>query len=172
MMMTNNRILVQLQCCGKEEKEHFIKKMFGVFIFIEDTGVARWVPFVSAGMGECQSEDSFVCFGAKPTQKACTRGFLRERKKMPTNKVPGQSAEVEEIQRSEKGGCRERSLSLYTRRPGRPNESACLVAVSEFRDSHRFIENHTIVSIFFPFCAFCSSLLPLSRLCMLCLVCL
>ena len=32
------------------------------------------------GMGKCQSEDSFFCFGAKPTQRACMRDFLRGRK--------------------------------------------------------------------------------------------
>ena len=31
------------------------------------------------GVSKCQSEDSFVCFGAKPTQRACARDFLRDR---------------------------------------------------------------------------------------------
>ena len=44
-------------------------------------------------MGERQPEDSFVCFGAKPTQKACARDFLRNRKKTRKGEVPGQSTE-------------------------------------------------------------------------------
>ena len=45
--------------------------------------------FVSAGVGvgEWQSEDSFVCFGAKSTQRACVRDFLRDRKKTRDGKV-------------------------------------------------------------------------------------
>ena len=35
----------------------------------------------SVGVGERQLEDSFVGFGAKPTQRACARDFLRVRKK-------------------------------------------------------------------------------------------
>ena len=35
----------------------------------------------SVGVEVCQSEDSFVCFGAKPTQRACVRDFLRDQKK-------------------------------------------------------------------------------------------
>ena len=49
-----------------------------------------WV-FVSVGVGECQSEDSFVCFDAKPTQRASARDLLRDRKKTREGKVPGQS---------------------------------------------------------------------------------
>ena len=30
----------------------------------------------SVGVGERQSLDSFVCFCAKPTQRACARGLL------------------------------------------------------------------------------------------------
>ena len=33
------------------------------------------------GVGKCQSEDSVVCFGAKPTQRACVRDFPRDRKR-------------------------------------------------------------------------------------------
>ena len=33
------------------------------------------------GVGECQSEDPFVCFGVKPTQRACARDLPLDRKK-------------------------------------------------------------------------------------------
>ena len=33
--------------------------------------VTRWVAFISVAVGKCQSEDSFVCFGVKPTHRAC-----------------------------------------------------------------------------------------------------
>ena len=36
---------------------------------------------VGVGVDERQSDDYFVCFGAKPTQRACARNFLRDRKK-------------------------------------------------------------------------------------------
>ena len=45
--------------------------------------------FVSVGVGECWSEYSFVCFGPKPTQKACARDFLRDQKQLREGKVPG-----------------------------------------------------------------------------------
>ena len=51
--------------------------------------------FVSVGVGisECQSEDSFIRFGAKATQTACSRDFLRDWKKTRKGNVPGQSTE-------------------------------------------------------------------------------
>ena len=33
------------------------------------------------GVGECQSEDPFVCFGAKPTQRACAQDTPRDQEK-------------------------------------------------------------------------------------------
>ena len=42
---------------------------------------------MGVGVGEHQSEDSFVCFGAKPTQRACAQDFLRDRKKTRKGKV-------------------------------------------------------------------------------------
>ena len=61
--------------------------------------------FVSMGVGvsEYQSKDSFVCFGAKPTQRACARDFLRDRKKTREGKVPGQSTEESSQQKSGEG---------------------------------------------------------------------
>ena len=35
-----------------------------------------------------QSEDSFVCFGAKPTEKASALHFLQDRKKTRKGKAP------------------------------------------------------------------------------------
>ena len=43
------------------------------------------------GVGERPSEDSFVSFGAKTTQRACTRDFLRDREN--TKKRQGPRAE-------------------------------------------------------------------------------
>ena len=36
---------------------------------------------VGVGVGDCQSKDPFLCFGAKPTQRACTRDLPRDRKR-------------------------------------------------------------------------------------------
>ena len=47
----------------------------------------------SVDVGERQSEDSFVCFGAKPTQRVRMRDFLRDRKKTRKDKVPEQSTD-------------------------------------------------------------------------------
>ena len=91
---------------------------------------------VGVGVGERQSEDSFVCFGTKPTQWACARDFPRDRKKTRKGKVPKQSTEVGERRRSEKGGCRARRWDLWAQMPGQPtreDESVFLVAVWEFR---------------------------------------
>ena len=74
--------------------------------------------FVSVGVGvdELQSEESFVCFGAKPTQRACARDFLRGRKMTRKCKVPGHSTE-ERSERQlwwyEKGDCRASSRDLW-----------------------------------------------------------
>ena len=65
--------------------------------------MAQWVAFVSVGVGECQSEDSLVCFGAKPTQRACTWDFQRDQKKMREGKVPGQPTEESSQQKSGEG---------------------------------------------------------------------
>ena len=55
-----------------------------------DWFVAQCWAFVSVGVGECQSEDSFVCFGVKPTQRACMWDLLWDRKRMREGKVPEQ----------------------------------------------------------------------------------
>ena len=52
------------------------------------------------GVGECQSEDPFVCFGAKPTQRACVRDLPRDRKKTREGKVPEQNRTVNRIGQS------------------------------------------------------------------------
>ena len=51
------------------------------------------VGFGSVGVDERQSEDSFVWFGAKPTQRACARNFPRDCKKTRKSKDPEQSTE-------------------------------------------------------------------------------
>ena len=47
--------------------------------------------FVYVGVDLCQSEDHFVCFGVKPTQRACARDYLRDRKRTREGKVPEQN---------------------------------------------------------------------------------
>ena len=53
--------------------------------------VTRWVAFVSLGVGASQGIP-FVCFGAKPTQKACARDLPRDRKRTKEGRSQGQSA--------------------------------------------------------------------------------
>ena len=48
-------------------------------------------------VGKCQSEDSSVCFGAKPTQRACTRDFPRDRKRTREGRPESQQMWTEEI---------------------------------------------------------------------------
>ena len=43
------------------------------------------------GVSECQSEDPFVCFGVKPTQRACAQDLPRDRKRTREGKVPEQN---------------------------------------------------------------------------------
>ena len=59
------------------------------------TNVARCWAFFSldVGVSECQSEDSFICFGAKPTQRACVRDFSHDWKKTREGKVPERTEE-------------------------------------------------------------------------------
>ena len=51
------------------------------------------------GVGKCQSEDSFVCFGVKPTQRAYARDLLRGRNRTregrsPTEQIRRRNREV------------------------------------------------------------------------------
>ena len=66
--------------------------------------------FVSVGVSVYQSADSFVCFGAKPTQMACVLDFLRDRKKTKKGEVPGQSTEEGSQQKSGKVKVRKKRL--------------------------------------------------------------
>ena len=66
--------------------------------------VRRCWEFISVGVGKCQSKDSFVCYGANPTQRGCARDFPRDwmmregrsqsQEKESEHKRPGQSTEV------------------------------------------------------------------------------
>ena len=82
--------------------------------------------FVSVGVDECQSEDSFVCFGKKPTQRTCARDILGDRKKTREGKVPEQSTEETSQQNTGKGD-REKRL---------PSEESGPVALKN-QDSQR-----------------------------------
>ena len=92
-------------------------------------GTMASIHSVGVGVSERQSEDSFVCFVAKPTQRACVRDFLRDRKK--TMKAISQSSEPWGVSNSqEKATVRERRLlksapeekswDLWTQKPGQP----------------------------------------------------
>ena len=146
---------------------------------------------VGVGVGECQSEDSFVCFGTKPTQRVCARDFLCDRKKTRKSKVVNrrkQSTEVGRWRRSEKGSRLARSWNLWIQKPGQPtreDESAVLVACVGISLGYTLViarcteKTHKSVTNF-SFLAFGANPSPCllvllffhSRLCMLCLVCL
>ena len=49
---------------------------------------------VGMGVDERHSEDSFVCFGAKPTRSAFAGDFLRDWKKMRKCKVSEQKIDM------------------------------------------------------------------------------
>ena len=61
------------------------------------------------GVGARQSDDSFICFGAKTTQRACVRDLQRDRKKSRKGKITEENREklvtVRERRQLEKGGC-------------------------------------------------------------------
>ena len=47
-----------------------------IYIYIYDTMLG----IRCLGAGGCQSEDPFVCFGTKPTERACVRDLPRDQK--------------------------------------------------------------------------------------------
>ena len=47
-------------------------------------------------VGKCQSEDSFVYFGAKPTQRDCARDFPRDRKRTREGRSQSQQKRTEQ----------------------------------------------------------------------------
>ena len=74
-------------------------------------GAVVGIRFLGVGVGECQSEDSVVCFGAKPTRRAYERDFLKDRKKTRKGKVPGQSTDSSQRQSGDgKATVRERRV--------------------------------------------------------------
>ena len=70
----------------------------GGAISSNEENVRRCWAFVSVGVGECQS-DSFVCFGAKPTQRTCSQEEDEEAK-VPEQNRRRQSAEESSQQKS------------------------------------------------------------------------
>ena len=99
---------------------------------------------VGVGVGEHQSEDSFVCFGTKPTQRACMQYFLQDRKKTRKSKVPEQRTDWS-LQQSGKGNSQRQVATevegwdLWTQKPGQPvqeDESVLQVAVWKFFGVH------------------------------------
>ena len=52
--------------------------------------------FISVGVGKCQSEDSLVCFGAKPTQRTSTQNFPFDRKRTRVGRPQSQEKEAEQ----------------------------------------------------------------------------
>ena len=61
------------------------KKLVFKYLRLLETRNLLWhdvgIRCVGVGVGKYQSEDSFVCFGAKLTQRACARDFPRDRKR-------------------------------------------------------------------------------------------
>ena len=55
-------------------------KRIKLFIRVTVDYVTLWGASVSLYVRGCQSENLFVCFGAKPPQRACTRDLPRDRK--------------------------------------------------------------------------------------------
>ena len=65
--------------------------------------------FVYVSVGVCQSEDTVVCFGAKPTQRACARDYLRDRKMTREGRTKEDIEQKKTVYR--KGQTREESRS-------------------------------------------------------------
>ena len=63
------------------------------------------IRFCGCGCG-CQSEDPFVCFGAKPTQRACARDLPRDRKRTEQSRTE-ESRERKKKQQSTELGSRQ-----------------------------------------------------------------
>ena len=64
--------------------------------------MTQWVVFIS--VGECQSEEHFICLSTKTTQRACARGVTQDRKRTRESKVPEQD-------RTEEGSQQERAVN-------------------------------------------------------------
>ena len=96
-------IIIEALRIIQKDKDKRVNKVLGKYC------VVRWWAFVSVGVGEFQLENSFVCFGAKPTQRACARVFQGNRKKTRKGKIPEQKrvelATVRGRQRSDSGSC-------------------------------------------------------------------
>ena len=70
--------------------------------------------FVGVRVSECQLQDTFVCFGAKRTQSACLRDFLRNWKFTREGKVPDQW--TEEGSQQERAVDRSRGKATFEQR--------------------------------------------------------
>ena len=84
--------VMDLQNC-KRKVIWFFKIELKKYLHINKFGTMGVFVSVGVGISECQSEDSFIRFGAKATQTACSRDFLRDWKKTRKGNVPGQSTE-------------------------------------------------------------------------------
>ena len=145
--------------------------------------VTRWVAFISVGVGVSASH--FVCFGAKPTQKACMQDLPRDWKRMSQSR---EDAREETRTENRPFGRREQELGLVDSEAGLANVRGWVSVPGGFVGisleytlalAHRCTESYAKVSQTSHFlrleltqahvCLF--SLLPPSRLCMLCFVC-
>ena len=84
--------VMDLQNC-KRKVIWFFKIELKKYLHINKFGTMGVFVSVGVGISECQSEDSFIRFGAKATQTACSRDFLQDWKKTRKGNVPGQSTE-------------------------------------------------------------------------------
>ena len=82
--------------------------------------MTRGVAFVSVGVGKCQSEDSFVCFGKKTHRKGLRTSFLTRLEEDKGEKAP-KSSEGSSIEQSA-----EQKSAVYRREQSRkPTASMC-----------------------------------------------
>ena len=120
--------------------------MYTVIWFQIFLSMTRWMAFVYVGVGMCQSEDPFVCFGAKPTQRSCARDYLWDRRRTRESSVQEQdrteqnrrNQSAEQDSRQKRAGVR--TCGLRRRIGQREKMSAFLVALWEFRSNTRSCE--------------------------------
>ena len=95
-------LAVPIQC-----RKGLLLNLSWIIHYLSLSTVARCWAFVlvGVGVGECQS-DSSVCFGAKPTQRACARDLLRDRKKRGKARFQGTTEEDSQQKSGEGDGQR------------------------------------------------------------------
>ena len=138
---------------------------------------------VGVGVGEHQTEDSFVCFGTKPTLRAYVWDFLQDQKKTRKGKVPEQWSERSDTQgeatvrerRLLKSAAEARSWDLWTQKPSQTVRADDTVFLCgnfiqiHAHDSHRMPEKCLLTLRANP--SLCLFVLLSSTLCYICYIC-